>query len=126
MPTNHIQRTVRMSVLSLFIALMAFSFLALGSASAHTISPSTRSAQTASTTTTTFVRIISRNAFSPKAVSVKSGSRVRITNRSTISLLVFYGGGDTVLAPGAALVLFPTQTQSVTICAGATLTITVV
>lgn len=126
MPTNCIQRTMRMSALSLLIALIAFFFLALGSASAHTINHSTSSAQTASTTTTTFVHILSRHAFSPSAVTVKSGTRVRIVNKATINLLVFYSGGSTVLAPGGALVLFPTQTQSVTICAGATLIITVV
>ena len=126
MTTNRIQRTVRMSVLSLFLALVAFSFLALGSASAHTINHSTSSAQTASTTTTTFVHILSRHEFSPSAVTVASGTRVRIVNKSTISLLVFYAQGSRVLAPGAALILAPTKSQSVTICAGATLTITVV
>jgi hypothetical protein len=125
-PTNRIQRTVRMSVLSLFIALMAFSFLALGSASAHTLNHSTRSAQTASTTTTRVVRIMSRQVINPGAITVKSGVHVRIVNKATINLLVFYSGGSTVLAPGAALLLVPTQSQSVTICAGATLTITVV
>ncbi len=125
-PTNRIQRTVRMSAWSLFIALMAFSFLAIGSASAHTINYSTRSTQTASTSSTTFVHILSRSSFSPSAVTVKSGSRVKIVNKSSLNLLIFYSGGSKVLAPGAALMLVPTQSQTVAICAGATLTITVV
>jgi hypothetical protein len=123
--TNRIHRTVRMSVLSLFIALMAFSFLAIGTASAHSIKPSTSSSQTASNSTTTVVRIMSRSTISPNAITVKSGARVRIVNKSPGNLLVFYNQGSKVLAPGAALTLFPTVSQSVTICAGATLTITV-
>ena len=125
MTTNRIQHLFRMSVLSFFIALMAFSFLAIGTASAHTVKPSASSSQTASNNTTTVVRILSRHAFSPSAITVNSGTRVRIVNKSPGFLLVFSNNGSHDLAPGAALTLFPTVTQSVTICAGATLTITV-
>jgi plastocyanin len=124
-PTNCMHRTMRMSTLSLLIALMAFSFLAIGSASAHTINHSARSTQTMSTHSTTFVHILSISEFSPSAITVKSGTRVKIVNKSSSDLLLFYSGGSKVLAPGADLMLIPTQSQTVAICAGGTLTITV-
>ena len=126
MSTDHIQHRLRMSVLSLFLALMAFSFLAFGTASAHTLNHPTGASQGGANTPPTVVRIMSRSAFSPNAVTVKSGTHVRIVNKSLGSLLVFYSGGSIVLTPKAALVIVATQTQVVAICAGATLTITVV
>lgn len=128
MTTNRTRRTVRISIMSTFLALMAFAFLAFGSAGvagAHTISHSASSAQTGSSSSTTVVNILSRNSISPNAITVKSRSHVQIVNKSPGSLLVFYNHGSIVLAPGAFLMLAPTHSQVVRICAGATLTITV-
>ena len=130
MTTNRIQRTVRMCVLSTFLALVAFSFLAFGSASAHALTRSTHSAQTASTSTTVYVRIVvnqqGRSVFSPSAITVKSGTPVRITNRTLYNKIVFTNQGTFDLAPGAFLTLTPTQSQGARICGGGYLTITVV
>lgn len=126
MTTSRIQRIVRMCVLSTFLALAVFSFLAFGSGSAHAL---TR--QTASAGTTTFVRIISNkqsaSVFSPSAITVKSGATVRITNRTAFGRFVVVGGQLFHLLPGQGLTTNPTQSEQVTICGGGgSLTITVV
>ena len=126
MSTSRPNSMLRRSVLSLFLALMAFSFLAFGTASAHTLNHATGASQAGVNTSPTVVRILSRQQFSPSAVTVKSGTHVRIANKSLSNLLVFYNGGSIVLAPKASFMIVATQTQSVAICAGATLTITVV
>jgi hypothetical protein len=76
--TNRIQRTARMGVLSTFLALVAFAFLAFGTASAHTLNHPINSAQTVSTSTTTVARMVINSqggiVFSPSAITVKSGS----------------------------------------------------
>ena len=128
MTTNRIRRTARLCVLSTLLALAAFSFLAFGSASAHA---QTRAAQTASTGTTTFVRIIIKKqgqlVFSPSAISVKSGAPVRITNRTTFTKFLVVEGQLHRLGPGTGLTINPTQSEQASICgSGATLTITVV
>ena len=124
--TNRIQRTVRMSVLSTLIALVAFSFLAFGSASAHTISQ----AQIGSGISTSVVRIkddqFGRAMFHPSAISVISGTPVRIVNKTPSYRFLFIAQGDVVLSPGASTTLIVTQSQYVRICAGGTLTITIV
>lgn len=128
MTTNRIRRTARICMLSTLLALAAFSFLAFGSASAHA---QTRTAQTASTTNTTFVRIIINKqgqlVFSPSAITVQSGAPVRITNRTTFTKFLVVEGQLHRLAPGTGLTINPTQSEQASICgSGATLTITVV
>jgi hypothetical protein len=95
--TNRIQRTVRMSVLSTFLALVAFSFLAFGTASAHTLNHRIQAAQTTSTTTTVVARIITntqgRTVFSPSAITIKSGTPVRIVNKTAFMKILFVNGG---------------------------------
>ena len=130
MTTNRIQRTVRMGVLSTFLALVAFAFLAIGSASAHTLNHPINSAQTASTSTTTVARMVINSqggiVFSPSAITVKSGSLVKIVNKTIYSRIVF---ADRVvrIAPGMAYSFVPAQSMTVGICGGAgALSITVV
>ena len=126
MTTNRIQRTIRMSVLSTFLALVAFSFLAFGTASAHTRS----AAQTASSTTATVSRIIvnrqGATVFNPSAITVKSGTPVRIVNKTAFSRILFVGGSIVRLASGASMTIFPSQSMGVGICGGGSLSITVV
>lgn len=127
MTTNSIQRLVRMSAVSTFIALMALSFLAFGSVSAHTISQAQAGSAGAKAT---IVRMkndqFGRAIFAPGTVTVKSGTPVKIVNKSPNTRLLFYSQGIIVLAPGMSLVIVATQSQSVRICAGGTLTITIV
>ena len=120
MTKNRIQRTLRISALSTFLALVALFFLAFGTASA----------QTASTSTTTLVRIITNQqggtVFSPAAITVKSGTPVKIVNKTPFSRILFTNQGIVRLASGATLTIVPTQSQGVGICGGGSLSITVV
>ena len=131
MTTNRIQRTVRICVLSTFLALVAFSFLVFGSASAHALTRPTSLAQTASTTTATVSRIIvntqGQTVFRPNAITVTSGAPVRIVNKTPFTKFLVVNGRLFRLAPGTALRINPTQSEVVTICGGGgSLTITVV
>jgi plastocyanin len=112
-----------MCVLSTFFALVAFSFLAFGSASAHALNHPAGFAQTA-----TVVKIIDNPGavFSPNAVTVKSGTVVKIVNKTPYSRILFVNGGIVRLAAGAFMKMTPTQSQSVGICGGGSLSITVV
>lgn len=127
MTANYKHRSVRIWVLSAFLALAVCSFFALGSGSAHAM---TR--QAASTSTTTFVRIVVNKqgtsvVFSPAAITVKSGAAVRITNRTAFGRFVVAEGTLRRLGPGQGFTINPTQSEQVTICgSGAVLTITVV
>ena len=129
MPTNRIQRTVRMCVLSTFLALAAFSFFAFGSAGALTHPTSV--AQTTSTTTAVVVRLIVNQqgaiVFSPHAITITSGTPVRIVNKTPYGRFLVVNGQLFHLLPGAALRITPTQSEIVSICGGGgTLAITVV
>jgi plastocyanin len=121
--TNRIQRTARMCVLSTFFALMAFSFLAFGTASAHALNQPAGVAQKA-----TVAKIIDNPGavFSPAAVTVKSGTVVKIVNKTPYGRLLFTNQGSTYLAAGASMKMTVTQSQYVRICGGGSLTITVV
>lgn len=123
MTTNRFQRTARITVLSTFLVLVAFAFLTFGSASAHALSRPAAVTQTA-----TVVKIIStpRAQFSPSAITVKSGSLVKIVNKTAYSLILFTSQGTRGLGPGRVLAMNPTQTQGVRICGGGGLLITVV
>ncbi len=126
--TNFIQRTVRMCVLSTFFALAAFSFLAFGSAGALTHPTSV--AQTTSTTTAVVSRIIVNQqgytVFSPHAITITSGTPVRIVNKTPYAKFLVVNGQLIRLLSGAALRITPTQSEVVSICGGGSLTITVV
>lgn len=131
MTTNRIQRTVRMCVLSTFLALVAFSFLAFGSASAHALSRSTHLAQTATTSTATVSRIVTNKlgetVFRPNAITVTSGTPMKIVNKTAFTRFLVVNGRLFPLASGASMTITPTQSQLVRICGGiGTLTITVV
>jgi hypothetical protein len=121
--TNRIQRTARMCVLSTFFALAAFSFLAFGSASAHALAHPAGVAQKA-----TVAKIIDHPGavFSPSTVTVKSGTVVKIVNKTPYGLLLFTNNGAVSLAGGASMKMTVTQSQFVRICGGGSLTITVV
>jgi plastocyanin len=124
--TNSIQRTVRMGVLSTFLALAAFAFLAFGTASAHTLN----SAQTTSGTTTTVVRMVTNSqggvVFRPSAITIISGTPVRIVNKTAFARFLVINGQLFRLNSGASMTITPVQSQTVFICGGAgTLTITV-
>jgi hypothetical protein len=128
-PTNRIQRTVRMCVLSTFLALAAFSFFTFGSAGALTHPTSV--AQTTSTTTAVVVHLIVNQqgaiVFSPHAITITSGTPVRIVNKTPYGRFLVVNGQLFHLLPGAALRITPTQSEVVSICGGGgTLTITVV
>jgi hypothetical protein len=128
-PTNRSQRNVRMCVLSAFLALAAFSFFAFGSAGALTHPTSV--AQTTSTTTAVVVRLIVNQqgaiVFSPHAITITSGTPVRIVNKTPYGRFLVVNGQLFHLLPGAALRITPTQSEVVSICGGGgTLTITVV
>ncbi|HAH00577.1 MAG TPA: hypothetical protein DDW33_09830 [Ktedonobacter sp.] len=131
MTTNCIQRTARMCVLSTFLALMAFSFLAFGSASAHALNRSSQVAQTATTSTATVSRIVTNKlgntVFRPNAITVASGTPVKIVNKTAFDRFLVMNGGLFRLAAGASITITPTQSQQVSICGAAgKLTITVV
>ena len=124
MTTNRIQQTARICVLCAFLALAAFSFLAFGSASAH-------AAPTASTTTTvTTVKIIINSqgyrVFSPAAISVTSGTTVRIVNKTAGGVILFTNQGTVRLVSGGVLKIIATQSQTVGMCPSGSVSITVV
>ena len=119
-----------MCVLSTILALAAFAFFAFGSASAHTLSHPINSAQAASGSTTTVARMVTNSqgglVFSPSAITVKSGSLVKIVNKTAFSRIVF---ADRVVRinPGTSYSFVPAQSMTVGICGGAgSLSITVV
>lgn len=125
MATKHIRRIVRLCVVSTFLALAALTFLAFGTASAHSLN---HQAQTASSGVTT-VKIVDPNqgraVFSPATVTVKSGTSVKIVNKTPYDRIVFTSSGTYDLAPGGALKIIVTQSQYARICGGGSLTITV-
>jgi plastocyanin len=104
--------------------LAAFSFLAFGAASAHALSHSASSAQKAKTV----VKIIDNPGavFSPSAITVKSGSTVKIVNKTPYGLIIFTNQGTGSLPAGASMKMTVTQSQYLRICGGGTLSITVV
>lgn len=107
MTTCLIYRPVRVAVLSVLFALTVFSFVVFGSGSAHAM---TR--QAASTSTTTFVRIVTDqrySVFSPSAITVKSGASVKITNTTASELEVRTYSPQTFynLSSGAGLTITP-------------------
>ena len=124
MTTNRIQRTARICVLSTFFALVAFSFLAFGSASAHALAHPTGNAQKAMTV----AKIIDHPGavFKPNAITVKSGTVVKIVNKTPYSKIIFTDQGTFGLATGASMKMTVTQSQFVRICGGGSLSITVV
>lgn len=122
-----------MGVLSTFLALVAFSFLAFGSASAHAhaLNRSTHVAQTATTSTATVSRIVTNQlgetVFRPNAITVTSGTPVKIVNKTAFTRFLVVNGGLFPLASGASKTVIPTQSQQARICGGiGTLAITVV
>ena len=130
MTTNRIQRTVRMGILSTFLALMACSFFAFGSASAHAFSSSTHVAQTA-TSTATVSRMVTnklgQTVFRPNAITVASGAPVKIVNTTAFTRFLVMNGQLFPVSAGASVTIIPTQSQQARICGGSgTLAITVV
>lgn len=126
MATNRIQRTVRMCALSTFLALAALSFLAFGTASAQSLN---HPAQIANSGSATVARIVAPNqgraVFSPAAITVKSGTTVKIVNKTPYTRIVFTNQGTYDLAPGVSFKIIVTQSQYARICGGGSLTITV-
>ena len=127
MRTNHLQRLIRVSLLSTFLALAACSFLAFGSASAHAAT------QTGSSTSGTIVRIVDNQqgaaVFSPHAITVTSGTPVKIVNRTPFTRFfhVTSNGRLFGLVSGASVTIIPTQSEQAILCSdGKSLTITVV
>lgn len=118
-----------MSVLSTFLALVAFSFLAFGTASAHTLNHRIQVAQTASTTTVV-VRIITNTqgvaVYSPSAITIKSGTPVKIVNKTAFTKILFVEGSVVRLASRASMTKTPAGSETFGICGGGSLTITVV
>ena len=124
MTTNPVQRTARLCVLSAFLVLAAFSFLAFSAGSAHALSHPAGAAQKAMTV----VKIIDNPGavFSPNAITVKSGTVVKIVNKTPYSRFLFTNQGVVHLAAGAFMTMTVTQSQGVGICGGGSLSITVV
>ena len=127
MTTNHIHRTARFCLLSAFLALALLSFFAFGSGRAHAQTVSS------SSTTTAVSRIIVNTqgflAFSPKALTVTSGTVVKIVNKTIYGEYLFTNQGEVFLAAGASMKIVATQSQVVSfrvVCKIVTLTITVV
>ena len=120
MTKNRIQRTLRMSALSTFLALVALFFLAFGSASAQTVSSST----------TTLVKIVANQqggaVFSPTAITVKSGTPVKFVNKLSFRRFFTVNQRLTSIAPNQAETFIITQSQVATICGGGSMTLTVV
>ncbi|HJT56405.1 MAG TPA: hypothetical protein VJ761_07920 [Ktedonobacteraceae bacterium] len=117
------QRTARLCVLSVFLVLVAFSFLAFSASSAQALSHASGNAHKAKT-----VKIIDNPGavFSPASIKVKSGAIVKIANKTPYGRILFTDQGTFGLASGASMTLTVTQSQFVRICGGGTLTITVV
>lgn len=125
MTTNRVYHTVRISLLSAFLALVMCSFIAFGSGSAHAM---TRSASSSTTTTTSRIvtNALGRAVFSPSTITVKSGTVVRIVNRTAYTRFVFTSVGFISIAPASSMTFTVTQSQYARICGGGALTITVV
>ena len=116
MTTRHIHRTVRVTALSVLLSLAVFSFVVLGSGSAHAM---TR--QAASTGTTISVSIVTDQrffVFRPSAITVKSGTAVKIANTTASELEIRTLQNFYDLLPGGVLTLTPTQSGFVRICGG--------
>ena len=126
MTANYRYRSLRIGVLSAFVALAMFAFFVFGSGSAHAL---TRQAA-GSSTTTTFVRFVTNKqdavVFTPSAITVKSGAAVRITNRTAFTRFVVAEGLLHPVGPGQFFTINPTQSTQVSICgSGSVLNITV-
>ena len=93
MPKTGMRHTVQMSILSTLLALVAFSFLAVGGASAHTLSQTRNSTHTASSvmTSTVHIRPTANGSFAiiPNAITVKRGTTVTIINSTKVRQIVF-------------------------------------
>ena len=117
MTTRPLHRTIRLTLVSAVLALAVFSFVALGSGSAHAMSR-----QAASTGNTTIVRIVAAqngtSIFRPSAVTIPSGSGVRIKNTTPFALDLRFGSSFYLLDSGASLTLSPlTQSMEIFVCA---------
>src|SRR5215469_2105097 len=126
MATNRIHRIAYVCLLSAFLALALVSFFAFGSGRAH--------AQTVSSTSTTPVvsRIIYTTQkgfqFSPNALTVKSGTAVKIINTTAHGENLYDSLGTYYGVPGGkSVTIIVTQSQSLGfICRPVFLSITVV
>ena len=126
MSTSRIPQTVRMCVLSTFLALVASFFLAFGSASAHT---SASAAQTASTTTPVVRLVVNQQGgvvFSRATLTVKAGTAVKFVNKTPFRRFFTVNGTFTSISPNVAETFVITQSQVDAICGGGSMTITVV
>lgn len=127
MSTSRIPQTVRMCVLSTFLALAASFLLAFGSASAHT---SASAAQAASSTTIPVVRLVVNQqggvVFSRATLTVKSGTAVKFVNKTPFHRFFTVNQRLNSISPNVAETFIITQSQVVTICGGGAMTITVV
>ncbi len=123
MTMNPVQRTARLWILGVFLALAAFSFLAFSAGSAQALSHAASNAQKAKTV----VKLIDNPGaqFSPASITVKSGSNVKIVNKTPYGRILFTDHGTFSLGAGQSLMLNVTQSQFVRICGGGSLTITV-
>ena len=126
MTTNRFHRTARVCLFSMLLALTLVSFFVFGSGRAH--------AQTVSSSSSTTVvsRIIYTTQkgyqFSPNALTVKSGTAVKIVNTTNhgenlySSLGIYYG-----VRGGQSVTITVTQSQTIVfICRPVSLSITVV
>ena len=116
MRTNPIHRIVRITVLSAFLALAVFSFVAFGSGSAHAMT-----GQAANSSTTISVRIVTDQrffVFRPSAITIASGTAVKITNTTTSELEVRTPQAFYNLFPGQGFTITPTQSTYVLVCGG--------
>lgn len=112
MTKTHMRRTVQITVLSTLFALVAFSFFAVGGASAHTISQASSSTQTGSITTTTVHIMPTASgsfAIKPGAITVKVGTTVTIVNNTSVRQIIFSNNPIVflVFAPGQAETITP-------------------
>jgi plastocyanin len=127
--TNRIQPGIRTCLLSAFLALALFSFFAFGSGSAHAMTRSANAAQSASSSTAVVSRIIINKSgalvYSPSAITVKSGTTVKIVNKTAFRRILFMSQGVAYLNPAASMAIIVTQSQVVGLCGGGSLTITV-
>ena len=125
MITSRIHRLTRVCLLSAFLALALFSFFVFGAARVH--------AQTGNSTSSTIVtsRIIysTQNGFqfSPAALTVKSGTTVKIVNTTTHNEILYNNQGSDFSVPaGKSMKIIVTQSESFTfICRPVSLVITV-
>lgn len=126
MATNRVHRIARVCLLSAFLALALFSLFVFGSGRAY--------AQTVSNTSSTTVvsRIVYTTQkgfhFSPNALTVASGTTVKIVNATTHNELLYSSSQGTYLSlpAGSSMKVIVTQSQSfVFVCRPGSLTITV-